>query len=115
MAWTSEGKSRLKTYINTTYSAAGTAYTPFNRKTGTVSNFGGTIAIDPTINVIGTMRGNDFLGTGGAASSRIGGTGASDIETIVSAGTELLIEIQNVRGSASDLDFIANLYERNKL
>lgn len=114
LAWASEGKSRLKSYVGTTYTANGTAITPFNRKTSKPNLLTGSFYIDPTINVLGTLRGNDFLGAGGGAASRVGGTGSSDIETIVSAGTELLIEIQNVRGSASDLNFIANLYERNK-
>lgn len=112
IAWTSEGKSRIKSYVGTTYIAPGTPKVPFNRKTALSSNLGGTYFIDPTINVLGTLRGDDFLGTGGSAAARLGGTGASDIESIISAGTELLIEIQNVRGSASDLNIIANLYER---
>lgn len=114
IAWASEGKSRLKTYVGTTYTANGTPIVPFNRKTALASNLQGTYFIDPTINVLGTLRGNDFLGTAGAAATRVGGTGAADIETIISAGTELLVEIQNVRGSASDLNLIANLYEREK-
>lgn len=114
ISWASEGKSRLKTYIGTTYTANGTPIVPFNRKTGLASNLQGTYFIDPTINVLGTLRGNDFLGAGGGVSARVGGTGSSDIETIISAGTELLVEIQNVRGSASDLNLIANLYEREK-
>ena len=113
LAWTSEGKSRLNSYVGTTYTGDGTPIIPFNRQTGKVSNLEGTYFINPTINVLGTRRGNDFIGASGAAASRVGGTGASDIETIVSAGTELLVEIQNVRGSASDLNLVANLYERN--
>lgn len=52
------------------------------------------------------------MGGGGATAQRFGGTGSSDIETIIKAGQTLLIDIQNLRGSASDLNIIANLYER---
>ena len=114
LAWGSEGKSRLKTYIGTTYSANGTVYTPFNRQTKEANNLECVVYVNPTINVLGTARGNDFVGSGGATAQRIGGTGSSDIETIVNAGTELLIEVQNVRGSASDLNLICNIYERLK-
>ena len=115
IAWASEGKSRLKTYIGTTYTANGTPKIPFNRNAALTSNLEGTYFIDPTINVLGTLRGDDFIGASGAASTRVGGTGSSDVETIISAGTELLVEIQNVRGGTSDLNIIANLYEREKM
>ena len=70
---------------------------------------------NPVINVLGTLRGNDFVGSSGATPTRIGGSGLGDTETIINAVTELLIEVQNVRGSASDINFIFNLYERDKL
>lgn len=115
IAWSSEGKSRLKSYVGTTYSNNGTPYTPFNRQSKLANSMTGLVYINPTINVLGTQRGNDFIGAAGAAVVRVGGTGASDIETIISAGTEVLFEIQNVSGSASDLNFIANIYEREAL
>jgi hypothetical protein len=115
IAWASEGKSSLKSFVGTTYSNNGTAYTPFNRRTSLPNSITALVYVDPTINVLGTQRGDDFIGTGGAAASRVGGTGEADIETIISAGTDLLLEIQNLRGSASDLNFIANIYERATL
>lgn len=114
LSWTSEGKSRLKTYIGTTYSNNGTIYTPFNRQTKLAESLDCVVYVNPTINVAGTIRGDDFVGSGGSTPNRLGGTGAGDIETVINAGTELLIEVQNVRGSASDLNFIFNLYERDK-
>ena len=111
LAYNGEGKTRLRTYVGFTYTG-GTPYIPFNRQTGAVGNIVGEILINPTITDFGTMRGNDFLGTGGARAQRVGGTGSSDIESIVNAGDELLVEILNLRGSASDLGFIGNMYER---
>lgn len=111
LAWASEGKSRLKTYSGSTFNG-GTPKVPFNRIVGEPSNLECTILIDPTVTVNGTQRGDDFVGGGGATAQRFGGTGSSDIETIIKAGQTMLIEIINVRGSASDLNIIANLYER---
>lgn len=107
-----EGKTRLRSYTQATYTANGTLYTPFNRQTAEPNSLECTVYIDPTINVIGPYRGNDFVGSG-AAGARAGGTG-SGIESIINSGTELLIEVINASAVASDLGCIVNLYERNK-
>ena len=78
LAWTSEGKSRLKSYVGTTYTTPGASIVPFNRQTGLPSNLEGTFFINPTINALGTLRGNDFVGAGGATAARVGGTGAPE-------------------------------------
>jgi len=113
LAWVSEGKSRLITYSGSTFSG-GTSKVPFNRIVGESSNMEGVILIDPTVTVNGTQRGNDFIGGGGATAQRFGGTGSSDIETVIKSSQTLLIEITNLRGSASDINIIGNMYERNK-
>jgi len=114
IAFTGEGKTTLKSFLNSTYSDDGTLKEPFNRVTGIAENIEADVYIDPVVSVAGTPRGNDFVGAGGAIPTRVGGTGSADIETIVSAGDDLLFEITNLRGSASDLNIIINMYERDK-
>lgn len=111
-AWLTEGKSTIKTYVGTTFSANGTVYTPFNRRTSLSNSLVSNTYIDPTVNVLGTQRGDDFIGAGGATPERVGGTGSTDVETIIDKNTEWMMVITNLRGSASDINFIANIYER---
>ena len=115
IAFNGEGKTRIKTYSGSVVDVQGTEKTPFNRQVGLASTFNGSVYIDSTFTDLGTLRGNDFLGTGGIAPQRAGGTGNSDIETIVNAGTTLLIQVVNASGTASDLGLILNMYERNKI
>ena len=113
ISFSGEGKTRLKSYKGTTYTGNGTLYVPFNRQTKEPNNLEATVYIDPVIDTLGEQRGNDFVGSG-AAGARAGGTGNGEIETIINAGTELLIEIVNASNATSDLGCIVNLYERNK-
>ena len=114
ISFNGENKTRLKSYIGTTYTLDGADYQPFNRQTSSGNTLEAEIQIDPTVDVIGTLRGNDFIGSG-AAGARAEGTGQADIETIINAGTELLLEVVNAGAVSSDLGIIVNLYERNKI
>lgn len=108
----SEGKARLTSYISTTYTANGTAIIPFNRVTDGDSS--PLLAYHtPTINVLGTARGDDFIagGTGGNSS---GGSANPEFETVVAPLTDFLIRVQNVAGTAKDINIIVNYYLRKR-
>lgn len=105
-----EGKAYFKTYQGTTYTADGTAITPFNRAT----NGDATTLLawhTPTINVLGTLRGDDMIpgGTGGNAT---GGNISGELESIIAPNTDILFRVQNVKGTAGDLNIILNYYLR---
>lgn len=114
ISFVGEGKTILNSYTGTTYTAAGTPYTPFNRQTAEVSNLVGDVYIDPTVDVLGTQRGDDFVGSSGAA-ARAGGASSPNVETLINAGTELLLIVTNASATASDLGVIANIYEREPI
>lgn len=108
-----EGKAYLKSYTGTTYTNAGTAITPFNRATnGDASTL--LAYHTPTINVLGTPRGDDMIpgGTGGNAT---GGNISGEFESIIAAGTDQLFRVQNVKGTAGDINIILNYYLRKQL
>jgi len=108
--YTTEGKARLKTYVGTTYTVDGTSYTPFNRCICSTNVATTLIRINPTINVLGTIRADEFVGSA-AASNRAGGVGGGSIESIVNPGYDLLIRLQNVAATAADLCLVLNFYE----
>lgn len=105
-----EGKANVKTYTGTTYTGAGTAITPFNRKSGlngsTVTAFHTT-----TPNVLGTQRGDDLV-FGGTTGSSVGGTFSSDFESIIAPSSDFLLRVQNKGSSAKDINIIFNYYLR---
>lgn len=108
-----EGKAYLKTYLGTTYTVPGTAIIPFNRAT----NGDATTLLayhTPTINVLGTLRGDDMIpgGTGGNAS---GGNISGEFESVISPLSDVLFRVQNVKGTAGDLNIILNYYLRKSL
>jgi len=111
ITFSSEGKAYFKTYSGTTYTSAGTAYTPFNRCICSTTAATTIVGINPTINVLGSLRGNDFVGITGAAVIRAGGTGGESIETIINPGYDLLLRLQNVSGTTADLNMVINFYE----
>lgn len=111
ISYSSEGKSYFNSYAGTTYSNQGTSITPFNRcicQTNTATTL---VRHTPVINVLGTLRTSEFIGSSGAAVVRAGGTGGGNIESIVNPGYDLLVRLQNVSGSASDLQITLNFYE----
>jgi len=111
VTYSSEGKALFKSYAGTTYSNNGTAITPWNRNIGS-SNVSATLCYHtPTINVLGSQRADEFVGSAGAAVARAGGVGSGSIETVIQAGNDLLLELQNKSGSTSDLQMTINYYE----
>lgn len=109
-----EGKARFKTYSGTTYTAAGTAadgtkLTVFNRlSTGSAPT--STIRYNPTVNVLGTLRGNFtvFAGTGPQST---GSQSGDRYESLLAPNTDVLITLTNVSGSAQDMEMILEWYE----
>lgn len=114
IAYNGEGKTGLKSWVNSVVDVQGVEKIPFNRQTALGNLMDAKFYINPTFITKGDQRGDDFLGTGGNVAQRVGGTGSSDIETIVNAGTTLLIEVVNENATAYDLGVIMNVYERNK-
>jgi hypothetical protein len=109
--YSSEGKSYFKTYLNTTYSANGTLLTPFPRNSGSTKTLQSLIYQAPTINVLGQIRGDDFIGkSSGNPQTRAGGGGTVS-GTIIAPTHDLLIRLQNVSGAISDLNLIINILE----
>lgn len=109
----SEGKAYFKTYANTTYTADGTLpdgvkLTQFSR-----SGDGPSVIVaryNPTINVIGSVRGNQVI-FGGSGPISTGSVRASGISSIIKPNRDLLIELQNVSGVVKDMEVIADYYE----
>ena len=110
-SFTAEAKAYLNTYAGTTYTNNGTAQPIFNRKPGSGLLPGFQAWHTPTVNVLGTLRGDDFVGSGGNIRTQAGGSGAEGIESIIPPNTDFMFSLQNVESSAKDLGFIINCYE----
>ena len=109
---TSTGMIYFKTYLDTTYTANGTEYTPFNRKTDVTDSANVTVYTDATIDSFGDLRGDGVAGSGTNAPSRIGATGAGDkSESVLMPDNDMLIYIQNVAGATNDIGININFYE----
>lgn len=108
------GECLFKTYRNSTYTVAGTAMTPFNRVTASVLAPLSLVKHTPTINVAGTSRGGRLI-TGGTGGNSIGSNNSTRFETIVSAGDDLLIEVQNISGNAKNFGIVLDWYEEVKI
>jgi hypothetical protein len=115
IGYSSEDFIFFNTYSGAIVPTGGSVITAFNRFVGEASNLTCTILYDPTSFTGGDVRGNDFIGQTGAATVRAGGTGSSDIETVVKAGQKLLIEIQRTESGSKYTGMILNLYERNAI
>lgn len=105
-----EGKCYLKTILNSTYTANGTEMTPFNRYVDSSNVFSGKIYHTPTVNVEGTVRGDDMI-PGGGTPQAAGASSITVIETILGANDNMLLQIQNVSGQVKDFNVIINFYE----
>lgn len=105
-----EAKAYIKTYVGTTYTAAGTAYTPFNRATDTDAT-PLTAFFTTTPLVLGTLRGDELVGSGFAGTA-VGGNSSSNFESIIAPSTDFLIRVQNKGGAAKDISIDINFYLR---
>lgn len=115
IGYSSEDFAFFNTYSNVV-PTGGSAYPAFNRFVGSAANTPlYTVLKNITSFTGGQVRGQDFVGKAGVASQRAGGTGASDIETIIPAGSNLLIELQRVDSGNAFTGIICNLYERSPL
>jgi len=110
-SFTTEGKSYLNTYAGTTYTNVGTSQPIFNRKPASGSTPISQAWITPTVNVLGTLRGDDFVGAGGNVQTQAGGTGAEGLESIIPPNTDFMFQFQNVGSGAKDVGIIVNFYE----
>lgn len=111
ITYTSEGKAYFKSYSGTTYTDVGTALTPWNRCLCSSNVAATLVRHTPTVNVLGPLRANEFVGSAGAAVARAGGVGGGNIESIINPGYDLLLRLQNMSASASDLQMTINFYE----
>lgn len=108
-----EGKAYLRTYNTTTFPLVNVPVTPFNRFVGGVGPTTEIYTLETDVaNLVGVLRGDDAFGAGGSSPQRVGGSTGSRLETIIPPGEELLIEVQNVRGSDAYIDMILNFYEQ---
>lgn len=108
-----DGNTLFKSYIGTTYTADGTEITAFNRLIDSGSEETPTVEVyhTPTIDTLGTSRFNQFI-PGGSGPLSTGITGSDRIETIISAGKDILIELTNVSGVSQDyIGIVAEWYE----
>ena len=110
LTYACEGKALFKSYSGSTYSNIGTELTPWNRSIGSANVADTKVYHTPTVTP-GILRVDEFVGTGGATAQRAGGVGGTSIETIIEAGQDLLLELQNKSGSASDLQLTISFYE----
>lgn len=105
-----EGKCYLKTILNSTYTVNGTEVTPFNRYVDSSNVFSGKIYHTPTVNVEGSVRGDDMI-PGGGTPQAAGASSIAVIESVLGTDDNMLIQIQNVSGQAKDFNVVINFYE----
>lgn len=108
--YSAEGKAYFKTYLNTTYSANGTQLTPFPRNSGSTFSVQSLVYQAPTVQTLGSARGDDFIGVAGNVQVQAGGN-KSTSGTILKPNDDLLIRLQNVAGTTKDLGLIINILE----
>lgn len=110
LTYSSEAKAYFQTYAGGTYTE-GTSITPFNRKGSSSITYGGTVLLNPTVSVAGTLRGDEAVGSGGNVQTRAGGTSGTGIESVIAPNGKLYLYLQNGATVTSDLTIITNLYE----
>jgi len=114
-----EGKFYFTTYSDTTYTTPGTGpdgviLTKFNRRTILGKTSGVSLEYEPTIDVIGSLRGNRVI-LGGTGKKAVGTSGASQaFFTVVGPGEEFLVKLENVSGSTQDCGLVLDWYEESK-
>lgn len=109
----SEGKAYFKTYLGTTYTADGTLtdgikLTHFSRCGALIDGL--TLRYNPTIDVLGSKRGNQII-FGGSGPISTGISRGTGIESIIQPGCEILVELQNVSGNVKDMEILGDYYK----
>lgn len=74
ISYSSEDFILFNTYSGVASITGGTVTQGFNRKIGSTETMDTVITYDPTSFTGGTLRGNDFVGSSGATSTRAGGS-----------------------------------------
>lgn len=110
-----EAKVYFKTRSGTTYTVAGTLpdgvkLTAFNRRTNSSVTATAEVRYNPTVNVAGALRGNRMF-PGGTGGNSVGLSGGERVESVIAAGTDILLEVQNVSGQTRDIGIIIEGYE----
>lgn len=105
-----EGKSRLKSYVNTTWSDDGSAGSIFNRFIDDAPITTANVYYGGTVSILGTLRFDKLL-LGGTGPRSTGATSGQRVESVLSQGNELTISIENVSGSAKDVGVTIEWYE----
>lgn len=109
------GDGLFKTYSGTTYSANGTLadgvkMTVFNRNSLMAVPLLATAYYNPTINVLGTVRGIRQL-YGGSGGNSNGSTSTNGLESVIPANSEFLMSVQNLAGTAQPCSIVVEMYE----
>jgi hypothetical protein len=110
------GEALVNTYTGTTYTVVGTApdgikLSVFNRNPAESKPLLSTFTYNPTIGVLGAVRGIRAIygGSGGGAQ---GSTSSEPgIESVIPPNSEFLIRIQNLAGTAESPSIVMEMYE----
>lgn len=105
------GDATVTIYEGTTFSAAGTALTSFNKLRSSVTPSAATITHTPTITVIGTPLPTKLVAGGMGGNAGGGSDGGFDRELIFTAGTDYLIRTTNIAGQAKPVSSVLEWYE----
>lgn len=106
-----EKKLYVASFSGTTYSNNGTAVTMFNRNSASSNTPSALVYHTPTINVLGTQRGNSMIAINSDQYVQIGGAPSSYVETVIAPSNDILIRLQNKGGTTQDIAITVNWYE----
>ena len=110
---TAGADARFESYYGTTYTDDGIAVPIFNRIVNGITGETAEVYHTPTVNVLGTQRFDKFI-PGGSGRQSSGGSDQSRIETIISAGQELLIKVVNLSSQTENAGITAEWYEEDE-
>lgn len=105
------GRWRFQTYGGTTYSNAGIIVNSFNRRSD--STYIPQVAFyhTPTVNVLGTLRIDEYFGSGTTASTRTTGSISDRIESVFAPNADALMVLTNLSGTSQDVTVSFDFYE----
>jgi hypothetical protein len=103
---TSELKCRYKSYMQTTITANGTELPTFCREIDIPTTHTFKIYQTPTYTG-GTLRADDFVGAN-TPQVRLGGSVIGGVDSRIPKNSHLIMEIQNVGNSTSDINLVIN-------